>query len=318
MGRTLIASGPFAVALGSGTEAGGRSSLATGVVTKALGNNSAAFGSSGTATGFGSATFGYGGKAKGMFSFVDGEENEASGRNSHAMGRGTIARYESQTVMGRYNVADTTNKNALIIGNGTSEDDRSNGFAVDWDGIPSCRNERGDYGTIFNLIYPVGSIYMSVNSVSPAILFGGTWERIQDRFLLAAGSNYAAGSTGGSADASLPAHTHTVSGTAASNGAHTHTVSGTAASNGAHTHSMKEIWSDGSGSKSAYMMSSNRTLTTRSTASAGAHTHTVSGTAASNGAHTHTVSGTAASQGVAAAGKNMPPYLAVYVWKRTA
>ena len=318
MGRSLIASGPFAVALGSGTEAGGRSSLASGVATRALGNNSAALGSSGVATGFGSATFGYGGNAHGMFSFVDGEDNVANGRNSHAMGRGTIAQYESQTVMGRYNVADTSNKNALIIGNGASDDSRSNGFAVGWNGVPSCRNQNGDYGTIFDLIYPVGSIYMSVNSVSPATLFGGTWERIQDRFLLAAGSNYAAGGTGGSADASLPAHTHTVSGTAASNGAHTHTVSGTAASNGAHTHSMKEIWSDGSGSKSAYTMSSNRTQTTRSTASAGAHTHTVSGTAASNGAHTHTVSGTAASQGVAAAGKNMPPYLSVYVWKRTA
>ena len=109
-----------------------------------------------------------------------------------------------------------------------------------------------------------------------------------------------------------------MSGTAASGGAHTHSVSGTAASNGAHTHSMNKLWSNGSGKETAYTMQSNRVLTTRSTASAGAHTHTVSGTAASNGAHTHTVSGTAASQGVDATGKNMPPYLAVYMWKRTA
>lgn len=161
---------------------------------------------------------------------------------------------------------------------------------IDENGIPSCHNMRGDFGTIFELIYPIGSIFMSTNSVSPAVLFGGTWERIQDRFLLAAGSVYAEGSTGGSADASVIAHTHS--------------VTGTAASNGAHTHSMKEIWSDGSGSKSAYTMSSSRKQTTRSTASAGAHTHTVSGTAASTG--------------VAATGKNMPPYLTVYVWKRTA
>ena len=39
--------------------------------------------------------------------------------------------------------------------------------------------------------YPVGSIYMSVNSTSPATLFGGTWQRIQDRFLLCAGVTYA-------------------------------------------------------------------------------------------------------------------------------
>ena len=67
---------------------------------------------------------------------------------------------------------------------------------------------------------------------------------------------------------------------------------------------MNKQWSDGSGSSSAYMKTSNRTLTTKSTASAGAHTHSVTGTAASTG--------------VAAAGKNMPPYLAVYVWKQTA
>ncbi len=140
------------------------------------------------------------------------------------------------------------------------------------------------------IAYPVGSIYMSVNAVNPGAMFGGTWERIQDRFLLAAGPSYDAGSAGGSADASVIAHTHT--------------VTGTAASNGAHTHSMNKLWSDGTGSDSAYMKTSKRALATRNTASAGVHTHSVTGTAASTG--------------VAAAGKNMPPYFAVYVWKRTA
>ena len=46
-------------------------------------------------------------------------------------------------------------------------------------------------------LYPVGSIYMSVSATSPASLFGGTWEQLQDRFLLGAGSNYTAGVTGG-------------------------------------------------------------------------------------------------------------------------
>lgn len=48
--------------------------------------------------------------------------------------------------------------------------------------------------------YPVGSIYMSVNNVNPTNFFGGTWEQIKDRFLLACGSTYSAGSTGGSAN----------------------------------------------------------------------------------------------------------------------
>jgi hypothetical protein len=77
---------------------------------------------------------------------------------------------------------------------------------------------------IINLVYPVGSIYMSVNNVSPATFIGGTWEQLKDRFLLGAGSSYAAGSTGGAAThtlttAQMPSHTHTTD----SQGAHTHT-----------------------------------------------------------------------------------------------
>lgn len=64
--------------------------------------------------------------------------------------------------------------------------------------------------SIVDLIYPVGSIYMSVNSADPGALFGGTWQQIKDRFLLSAGDTYTAGNTGGSAKATLPSHTHTV------------------------------------------------------------------------------------------------------------
>ena len=52
---------------------------------------------------------------------------------------------------------------------------------------------------IINIVYPVGSIYMSVNDTDPSLLFPGTWERIKDRFLLASGDTYSAGSTGGEA-----------------------------------------------------------------------------------------------------------------------
>lgn len=52
-------------------------------------------------------------------------------------------------------------------------------------------------------VYPVGSIYISTNSTSPASLFGGTWEQIQDKFLLSAGSSYIAGNEIGS-----DTHTH--------------------------------------------------------------------------------------------------------------
>ena len=69
---------------------------------------------------------------------------------------------------------------------------------------------------IVDLIYPVGSIYMSIESTSPAELFGGTWEQLEDRFLLGAGSEYSrlsghdknAVAIGGSADAIVVEHNH--------------------------------------------------------------------------------------------------------------
>ena len=56
---------------------------------------------------------------------------------------------------------------------------------------------------LINLIYPVGSIYISVNSTSPATLFGGTWEQITGRFLLGSSDTYTAGSVGGEATHTL-------------------------------------------------------------------------------------------------------------------
>lgn len=54
---------------------------------------------------------------------------------------------------------------------------------------------------ILQAVYPVGAVYLSSVDADPATLFGfGTWERIKDTFLLAAGDTYAAGSTGGEAE----------------------------------------------------------------------------------------------------------------------
>ena len=62
-------------------------------------------------------------------------------------------------------------------------------------------------------VWPVGSIYMSVNSTNPGTLFGGTWTQLQNRFLLGAGSSYTNGATGGEATHTLttnemPSHKH--------------------------------------------------------------------------------------------------------------
>lgn len=82
-------------------------------------------------------------------------------------------------------------------------------------GVPSggnlgdilVKSSASDYATgwvsVADVVYPVGSIYMSVNATSPATLFGGTWEQIKDTFLLSAGDTYTAGDTGGEAEHTL-------------------------------------------------------------------------------------------------------------------
>jgi hypothetical protein len=60
----------------------------------------------------------------------------------------------------------------------------------------------GNY--LLDKFYPIGSIYTSTNDVNPSLTMGGTWERLKDRFLLGAGDSYTAGATGGSAT-----HNHT-------------------------------------------------------------------------------------------------------------
>lgn len=63
-------------------------------------------------------------------------------------------------------------------------------------------------------IYPVGSIFISTVNTNPSTYFGGTWERIKGRFLLAADdSTYKLGATGGEATHKLtvdemPSHNH--------------------------------------------------------------------------------------------------------------
>lgn len=84
--------------------------------------------------------------------------------------------------------------------------------AGDWEEMPALQGNPDDF---INLVYPVGSIYMSVNDVSPSTLFGGSWEKIEDTFLLASGSTFALGQTGGEINHTLtidemPSHTHSI------------------------------------------------------------------------------------------------------------
>lgn len=69
-------------------------------------------------------------------------------------------------------------------------------------------------GSLLNVIYPIGSIYLDVNDSDEcpiASALGGEWERIKDRFLLASGDTYTAGDVDGNADAVLVSHSHNAS-----------------------------------------------------------------------------------------------------------
>lgn len=123
--------------------------------------------------------------------------------------------------------------------------------------------------TVFDMVYPVGSVYVSVNSTSPATLFGGTWVQIKDKFLLSAGDTYKAGATGGEA---------------------THVL--TVDEMPRHNHSIDNL--NVSGSATPYM-----TVQAQEKKGYGGNVQT----SFTGGGQAH---------------NNMPPYIVVYIWQRTA
>ena len=151
-----------------------------------------------------------------------------------------------------------------------------------------------------DMVYPVGSIYLSTNATNPAVLFGGTWEAYaQGRVLIGAGTGtdsrneqkiFAAGSTGGEYNHQLtvgemPSHKHT----------------GTISTSGKHSHGIQT----GNNTNAPYTMVSTQAHqknTTRYTQDAGEHNHTV----------------TIFNTGDGQAHNNQQPYIVAYIWQRTA
>ena len=146
---------------------------------------------------------------------------------------------------------------------------------------------------ISSLVYPIGSIYVSVNSTNPSTLFGGSWVQISDRFLLSAGSTYNAGATGGSSSINLQ-HNHTTAG-------HTLTLDEIPS----HKHDLKYSGVD------INPPSSGSTTIPKVNESSSTHNSKYSGGGKS---HSHGDTGNALSTTQSI----MPPYLVVYMWKRTA
>lgn len=137
---------------------------------------------------------------------------------------------------------------------------------------------------ILDNVYPVGSIYMSVNSTNPKNLFGGTWEQIQGKFLFGMNSSYPAGSTGGEI-------THKLTG----NEMPGHYHEGLYYS----YHDTENLITLNSGTKSYHIPWGSTSYAGDYGAGTGAK-ELITGTAGSSEAH-----------------NNMPPYLSVYIWKRT-
>ena len=132
-GYYTTASSSCSHAEGSSTTASGSSSHAEGYYTTASSYASHAEGSSTIASGDRSHAEGYYTTASGYASHAEGS-SRASGDRSHAEGFYTKASGDYQHVQGKYNIADTANTYADIIGNGSSDTNRSNAATVDWNG----------------------------------------------------------------------------------------------------------------------------------------------------------------------------------------
>jgi len=128
--------GRYSHAEGHGANSNGDYSHSEGMSTQANGRASHTEGNGTTARGEYSHAEGYDSYAAGDNAHAEGSSTRAQGDHAHSQNLGTAAYGVAQTAIGRYNVVDANDKYALIIGNGTgsSPSNRSNAFAVRWDG----------------------------------------------------------------------------------------------------------------------------------------------------------------------------------------
>ena len=189
--------------------------------------------------------------------------------------RGETGRVENLTINGKPVESGTITLTAADVGAATAEEvsalknDKLDKTATAAD---SSKLGGKTLAEIMLTLYPVGAVYISANSTSPASLFGGTWEEMKGRFLLGRNDSHAAGSTGGEENHKLtvdeiPSHSHNAFASSGTTGVTFSAYSG------------KWGGSVGSSSVEGY----------------GAVTLNTGGSKAHN---------------------NMPPYLAVYMWKR--
>ncbi len=154
-----------------------------------------------------------------------------------------------------------------------------------------------------NRVYPIGSLYISINNTNPATTLGGTWTRLKKVFPFAADDeDYPLGTTGGEETHTLtinemPEHDHNIpslSGRTNNAGKHSHTVPGTSAIYGGEG-TLVETWDSRSNDRNG------------GTEGAGEHSHSVT-----------IDSSKTQKTGGGESMNNMPPFMAMYMWIRTA
>lgn len=182
----------------------------------------------------------------------------------------TLKQGASPTPTGEGDIQWDTDDNQIVVGDGASQK-----IFKDWTAM-------------FDIIYPVGSIYTNAtSSTNPGTLLGrGTWSafgagRVMVGYNASDTDFDTAEETGGAKTINI-AHTHTTS-------AHTHTYSGTTSTYTA------DVPTGGSSGVNK----------------GGTHSHTYTGTTASGG-------GDATGSSLDSAQSVMNPYIVVYLWKRTA
>lgn len=165
---------------------------------------------------------------------------------------------------------------------------------------------------LLNKIYPIGSIYMSVNSTNPSTLFGGTWEQFaQGRVLLGIGSNgetdYTTAEQTGGSENSVASHTHTQQEHSHIQQAHNHRLlsnnktDGNANGLGANNkiYGVSGVWQNSPPDPVYYINDKSG--------------HALLGTASPK-----IISTTAVNNSTGEVGGNRMPFITCYIWKRTA
>lgn len=191
---------------------------------------------------------------------------------------------------------------------------------------------------LYSDLYPIGSIYMSVNLVNPATIYGGVWQQIKDTFLLAGGDTYAIGTQGGDYSTlvqlsgnidghaltvdEIPSHSHTYEAPPT----YTNDTSLTQLQIPSHSHNITidepvtgNFKTSTTGDTVTGVITSTSMTRTSTTVGEGQpHNHSITSytdTTENTGngqAHTHTFTGVTDMVDI------MPPYLAVNMWVRIA